>query len=217
MITILGIIFPQLNQANEDCRNMKWSKSSSINKRIGIYYTPTTTTNVPHKNDGNDPPPPSVISKSTMLVSEGENIVDKDNNKDGEAGSSVTKICDYSVVDNEKETVNDTTTKDEQQENEGDKKKGDGDEDKKKSEGGMNTTTKAEGGKRTRKVAGDDTDTANKGGGGDKTKTKKERTYSYIYLVWSDFMDFVKCGSSHASASRFRGRFKTVSILHIKY
>ena len=46
------------------------------------------------------------------------------------------------------------------------------------------------------------------------TKKKRERNFSYIYLVWSDFMDFVKVGSSHASAARFRWRYKTVSKLN---
>lgn len=48
------------------------------------------------------------------------------------------------------------------------------------------------------------------------TKKKRESAFSYIYLVWSEYMDFVKVGSSHTSAARFRGRFKTVSKMNIK-
>ena len=42
-------------------------------------------------------------------------------------------------------------------------------------------------------------------------KKKREKRFSYVYLVWSESIDFVKFGRSHSSACRFRGRYKTVS------
>jgi hypothetical protein len=63
-----------------------------------------------------------------------------------------------------------------------------------------------------KKGTGNNTGNKNKNGkGGDIVKKKREKVFSYVYLIWSESIDFVKFGRSHASACRFRGRYKTVS------
>ena len=63
-----------------------------------------------------------------------------------------------------------------------------------------------------KKGTGNNTGNKNKNGkGGDVVKKKREKVFSYVYLIWSESIDFVKFGRSHASACRFRGRYKTVS------
>lgn len=50
---------------------------------------------------------------------------------------------------------------------------------------------------------------------GDDVKKKREKRFAYVYLIWSESMDFVKFGKCNALASRFRKRYKTVrSLLH---
>jgi hypothetical protein len=49
---------------------------------------------------------------------------------------------------------------------------------------------------------------------GDGIKKKREKRFAYVYLIWSESMDFVKFGRSNALASRFRKRYQTVSMLH---
>lgn len=51
---------------------------------------------------------------------------------------------------------------------------------------------------------------------GDGVKKAREKRFAYVYLIWSESMDFVKFGRSNSLASRFRKRYQTVRILYFK-
>jgi len=183
-----------LDKANDDLREMMCINkvSNTVTSKL-----PKNTVNTTRNSIDNN------TSNITNNNSESENRGENYKHNDGEELKENNEGGKDDGGDNEDGEVDDGNSDD-----------GDDDDDSEDDENDdVNTNDKN--GKENEKV--------NKGKGigeggndGAPVKKKREKRFAYIYLVWSPFMDFVKCGSSHTSGFRFRRRYKTVTNLNIQ-